>query len=35
MSKIIGAAAGSVVVIGAVAMFALITYLKAWRCYSA
>jgi cytochrome o ubiquinol oxidase subunit 1 len=31
ISEIIGAGAGSVVVIGAVAMLALLTYLKAWR----
>ena len=31
ISEIIGAGAGSVVVIGAVAMVALLTYLKAWR----
>ena len=31
ISEIIGAGAGAVVVIGAVGMFALITYLRAWR----
>jgi cytochrome o ubiquinol oxidase subunit 1 len=31
ISEIIGAGAGSIVLIGAVAVFALVTYLKAWR----
>ncbi len=31
ISEIIGAGAGAVVVIGAVAMVALLTYLRAWR----